>query len=147
MPSSAPPGGALAVAPLATALLAAAAALCLSATYAAAQVPPAEADQIAKLLEGQPPLTAEELQQQIDFTKAMVAGKPAMPPHADDHARRTYVSTKILSALLMINDPSLTPEQVAAQFGSPLAVATPEEVELVKSRQADLTGAALAPPR
>jgi hypothetical protein len=102
-------------------------------------------EQLAKQLEGQPPLTAEEVQQYIAYTEAAAAGQPGTPYGGGDPARMLYISTKIATAIIAISAPTLPPERLAAQFGTPLAVATPEEIALVRSRQADIQGPAEPP--
>jgi hypothetical protein len=122
--------------PLPAALLAAAAAaLCLCAAPAAV----AQDDPVSQMLANQPPLTAEEVQQYIDFLNAVNAGETPVPPGSDTH-RVGYIQTKMSAALQMAMNPALTADDIAMGYGSELAVPTSEEVELVRSRLADFPG-------
>lgn len=122
--------------PVALAALAAAS-FCLQPASAAAQPTAADSEAIAKLVEGQPPLTADEIQQQIDFMSAIAAGQQATPPGGNDPARTVYIQMKINAAFAQATNPAMTADDVAKAYGTPAAVPTPEELELVKSRLAD----------
>ncbi|MDR3154653.1 MAG: hypothetical protein LBW85_10400 [Deltaproteobacteria bacterium] len=133
---------------LAAALFAAAAAFCLAPSAATAQEAPSAQAMAEQFLANQPPLTAEEVQQYVDFMKSAASGTPGTPPGGGDNIRGTYIATKIGAAVLLLTNPAATKELIESTYGTPLANPTDEELELVKARLSDLvpSTAPAAPP-
>ncbi|MDR3154657.1 MAG: hypothetical protein LBW85_10420 [Deltaproteobacteria bacterium] len=118
------------------------------AVVSALSAPLLEAQTLTEVLTGQPALTEAEIPAALELLKAgqsQDSANQAMSTVIEQHGitqeRAMYLVTKLLTFLDLSVQPNVSPGEVAARFGSPLALPTPEEVETLKPHAREIFAA------
>jgi hypothetical protein len=115
-----------------------AAALVLLAAPLAAELDPA-------MFEGQPPLTRDDVPAALDCLQEMKNDEPRPERMADIAAmhgvtveRLAYLSARFMTGAALLMDGGPTREEIVEQAGTPLALPTPDELEVIRGALDDI---------
>jgi hypothetical protein len=125
-----------------------AAALLLAASCATT---PAGVTDPAAIFRGQPPLAASEMGAAFDFFTSKLprdqAKAEAVKRHRLSPARGEYVITKSAIGLRMLGRDGPDAKAVVQQFGTPMAVPSPDEMRLLQGLRSNIVRFNSAAPR